>query len=158
MRVWGGEIEGLKAFGIVLNYDPKIVRFQNANPGPANLLESQGGSAPLFGILKTTTGEIALGNGITEGESVSGQGLLAELNFHLLGSANDVYFRLREAYIYSSGDDVRRVKQVRSSQLRPTNFHLSHNYPNPFNSFTSIDYALPKSGLVQLNVFDILGR
>ena len=32
VRVWGGEIERLKAFGMVLNYDPRIVRFRPDRP------------------------------------------------------------------------------------------------------------------------------
>ena len=35
---------------------------------------------------------------------------------------------------------------------------LSQNYPNPFSSFTNIDYYLPKDGNVILNVFDMEGR
>ena len=158
VRVWAGEIEKLKGFGVVLNYDPQTVQFLNATPGPGNLLESQGGKAPLFATLKTTPGEIVLGNGIVEGKPVAGQGLLAELNFRLIGSANDAYFRLREAYIAHSGNDVRQVKQVRSIQLRPQTYFLGANFPNPFNPSTSIEYALPKSGPVELNIFDILGR
>jgi hypothetical protein len=40
----------------------------------------------------------------------------------------------------------------------PDNYQLSQNYPNPFNPVTKISYALPKSGLVTLKIYDILGK
>ncbi|MBX2976283.1 MAG: T9SS type A sorting domain-containing protein [Ignavibacteriaceae bacterium] len=39
----------------------------------------------------------------------------------------------------------------------PTDYKLYHNYPNPFNPITNIIYQIPKSGLVQLKVYDLLG-
>jgi M6 family metalloprotease-like protein len=38
-----------------------------------------------------------------------------------------------------------------------TEYNLKQNYPNPFNPVTNIAYQLPKSGLVQLKVYDLLG-
>jgi hypothetical protein len=40
----------------------------------------------------------------------------------------------------------------------PTIYTLYQNYPNPFNPSTKIKFALPKSGLVNIKVFDILGK
>ncbi len=40
----------------------------------------------------------------------------------------------------------------------PDKYSLYQNYPNPFNPSTMIKYQIPKSGLVQLKVYDILGR
>ncbi|MGH1364958.1 MAG: cytochrome c peroxidase [Calditrichia bacterium] len=37
-------------------------------------------------------------------------------------------------------------------------FVLRQNYPNPFNPTTTIGYVLKREGLVQLSVFDLLGR
>ena len=40
----------------------------------------------------------------------------------------------------------------------PDNYILSQNYPNPFNPTTKFRFAIPKTGLVKLTVFDAIGR
>jgi len=40
----------------------------------------------------------------------------------------------------------------------PDAYALEQNYPNPFNASTTIRYAIPKSGHVAIQVFDVLGR
>lgn len=38
------------------------------------------------------------------------------------------------------------------------NYLLSQNYPNPFNPITKIKFSIPKSEIVQIKVYDILGK
>ncbi|MFN7014695.1 MAG: T9SS type A sorting domain-containing protein, partial [Bacteroidia bacterium] len=40
----------------------------------------------------------------------------------------------------------------------PKQFSLYQNFPNPFNPGTTISFDLPKSTLVTLTIYDILGR
>jgi len=40
----------------------------------------------------------------------------------------------------------------------PTHFDVSQNYPNPFNPSTRINIALPQSGTVTAEIFNILGQ
>mgnify|MGYP001168248898 FL=1 len=40
----------------------------------------------------------------------------------------------------------------------PKNFSLKQNYPNPFNPITSLWYDLPEDGLVNITIYDMMGR
>ena len=40
----------------------------------------------------------------------------------------------------------------------PTSYSLNQNYPNPFNPSTNINFSIPKSGLVTLKIYDMVGR
>jgi len=47
---------------------------------------------------------------------------------------------------------------VLTEEMNPSTYQLIQNYPNPFNPTTTISYNLPKSGLVNLVIYDVLGK
>jgi len=47
---------------------------------------------------------------------------------------------------------------VNSNVEVPNQLILHHNYPNPFNPVTSLRYDLPEDGLVNITVYDMMGR
>jgi hypothetical protein len=40
----------------------------------------------------------------------------------------------------------------------PLMFELKQNYPNPFNSMTNVKFEMSNAGVVEIKVFDLLGR
>jgi hypothetical protein len=42
-------------------------------------------------------------------------------------------------------------------QTVPAGFRLSQNYPNPFNPSTTIEFSMPKSAHVRINIYNTLG-
>jgi len=56
--------------------------------------------------------------------------------------------------INRTGEVLVGVKDIAA----PADFTLSQNYPNPFNPTTTIEFALPESQDIKLQIFDITGR
>lgn len=55
----------------------------------------------------------------------------------------------------SIGNSVTGVEDINGI---PVQYELSQNYPNPFNPSTIINFAVPKEGFYQLNIYNILGQ
>ncbi|MCB9248164.1 MAG: T9SS type A sorting domain-containing protein [Ignavibacteriales bacterium] len=68
--------------------------------------------------------------------------------------AGDVYAYLVRAH---AGFGITDVEEV-TSELLPNEVSLEQNYPNPFNPSTMINFSIPKSEFVNLNVYNSLGE
>ncbi len=71
------------------------------------------------------------------------------------------FFRIKAFNELGYSDYSNIASVVLSSQkddLIPTEFRLYQNYPNPFNPSTTIDYSVPQSSNVRIEVYDLLGR
>ena len=62
---------------------------------------------------------------------------------------------IRGASEFAYRDD--RDEKLLSASL-PESFELKQNYPNPFNPSTNIEFTLPTSSVVTLEVFNIMGQ
>jgi hypothetical protein len=67
----------------------------------------------------------------------------------------DSYNRSADAKFVGSASSVSEIDNWEPLPLTPS---LNQNYPNPFNPNTSIEFTVPRSGVVTLRIYDVLGR
>jgi len=46
----------------------------------------------------------------------------------------------------------------KSANEKPTEFLIQQNYPNPFNPSTTINFSIPNTDIVSIEVYDVLGK
>jgi hypothetical protein len=51
-----------------------------------------------------------------------------------------------------------RFVNLRNDVRTPTQFQVFDNFPNPFNPTTTISYELPIDGMVNITIYDLVGR
>lgn len=74
-------------------------------------------------------------------------------------TANPFGVQGQDAYIVNFGVDIAPNAIDPNVNLQmPKEYKLEQNFPNPFNPTTSINYSIPKSGLVTLKVYNVFGQ
>jgi len=78
------------------------------------------------------------------------------MNVNLADGTQRIYDLTEIEKIDFSGITIVEYGQEVSSIIK--SFKLLKNYPNPFNSSTSIEYEIPRSGNVEIFICDLNGR
>jgi len=72
-----------------------------------------------------------------------------------------LYYSYSEYKMYSRKNDDfvgHAIVGIEEIDLIADSYQLSQNYPNPFNPTTKIQFSIPQSGHVRLNVYNTLGQ
>jgi len=48
--------------------------------------------------------------------------------------------------------------KIENNMIQPTEFMVKQNYPNPFNPNTSLLFSIPEPGMVEIRIYDVMGR
>ena len=85
------------------------------------------------------------------------------LIIHDISLANQYVQEFKKRYNELGGTEAFNVPEItqvglEKKEQQPDDFILYQNYPNPFNPVTTVSFYLPKPELIDLSVYDILGR
>lgn len=90
-------------------------------------------------------------------DTTSNYMLLSAFAQPIVGVAGGAEYFMASGFVSDSAPIPVKVVEVETPTL-PESYTLAQNYPNPFNPTTTIEFSLPRSGFVVLEVFDITGR
>jgi hypothetical protein len=92
-------------------------------------------------------------------------GNISEEVVTFLCDGNVIDFNSQQSNLHRIGTDFDDCEDYNGQQLElssainsPEKFRLNQNYPNPFNPITSLRYDLPEGGLVNITIYDMMGR
>ncbi|RPI04395.1 MAG: T9SS C-terminal target domain-containing protein [Ignavibacteriae bacterium] len=128
----------------------RVVLKWGARYATAYIIQSISSTGSVKSLFTTSAGD----GGIDDVRGLNGTGRVVRI---MCNERNliDSGYTLKEFEIYTSS---RAVGISGRSFSVPGQYALSQNYPNPFNPSTMIHYSLPARSLVNIKIFDLLGR
>jgi flagellar hook assembly protein FlgD len=139
-----------------VEYDAECLRFQSVKPTPVT-------EKFLIQVNSSEAGKVHVAMAGIEGINSQSQILL--LRFEVLASSKQK--QSTQLILVRALANDRIVKTIPGGEVRftdtkskiiPGNFALFHNYPNPFNSSTQIEFQLPQSAHVSIKIYNLRGN
>jgi hypothetical protein len=138
------DVSKINGFNFNLAYDSANLTFDSVNG--------------LVGLPLSTVkdGVIDVAN-MFNGEQFNGT---VTLGFKSNGMNSSYVFELTNALVTDKENNISQIAKLSSitAKATPQVYSLSKNYPNPFNPTTTIEYAIPSNGKVELVVYNMAGQ
>ena len=153
------DVEALGGYAFDAVYDSKT--FELVEIVSSTFLEENGGSQLSFDYKADGVVTIAsVLKELNENTAVSGDGIAATLKFKWLGDGESNNIQIADIQILDAFGAVSYFASFDALDLIPVPlvFELKNNYPNPFNPTTTIEYAMPHTELVRIDIVNVLGQ
>ncbi|MBE85315.1 MAG: hypothetical protein CME21_22385 [Gemmatimonadetes bacterium] len=160
LRMTVEEVQNLKGYGFMLQYDEAKYEFVEAKQVVEGMMGDADGQSGLFVSSNKTPGEVVVGSMRVDGSSADGAGELVEFVFRTEEPPLQTDFQILDGILVDVAGNVDQMHDIAIGRLDPIpeNYGLAQNMPNPFNPSTTISYEVPESGATKLVVYNLLGQ
>jgi len=153
------------SYQFVVEYDPLAWRVVQAQDGSSS-------ASPFFMTKRVGDGRLLVAGMISGGDwglGIADCGLKSEVRSpkseivvvfeRKKGKGKEgVFFALSDIQVMDAAMQIWRLSDVQTEDALPETVALSANVPNPFNTSTTLRVALPRAGMLRLEVYDVLGQ
>ncbi|MCH8122799.1 MAG: T9SS type A sorting domain-containing protein, partial [Bacteroidetes bacterium] len=144
IQVTGGNLDEVVSASFTAQIDPEVAKVQGIE---SNLSEGW--------IVKHTVDETGLLKIAIAGYGdMTSDGTIATIKLQLVNRGGDLTVSAEGAV---NDNPIAKLDELEIVEL-PETFKLQGNYPNPFNPTTTVQFDLPESAEVEIQIFDLLGR